>query len=161
MQLGLQEQHGGWGQILTQDRRGHPRTPSCAAWGWHRPSRGEDPASRLPTNQTRHQRARDRQCGAHMGGSQSLFCQNVFPGVFLPVQTYPPAPWQRRGGVSGTCGPLETGCAYVQRPYSSAERARGAAGFLAASLGRSGLRQVNSHCHPGVFLIIFLGLLQT
>lgn len=55
--------------------------------GWHLPSRGENPASRLPMNQTRHQRARDRQCGVHMGGSQSLFCQNVFPGVFLPYQT--------------------------------------------------------------------------
>lgn len=84
--------------------------------------------------------------------------KTCFLAFFCPTRPSPPAPVQDCGEAAGTYRLLEMGCAYIQHTYSLSKWARGAAGFLSSPMGCSDLRQVNSHCHPGVFLIIFLGL---
>lgn len=123
----------------------------CA--GWHRPSPGEDPAPRLPMNKTRHQRARDRQCGAHMGGSHAFSVKTRFLVFFSS-----PPPTLSALGPRDLHGTGQKQWGYAD-PWSQLPKAaRGAALFLSSSMGCSNWLQVNSHCHPGVFSIIFLGL---
>lgn len=98
------------------------------------------------------------------GRLASLFCQNGFPGVFLPPpptpfptpprQPSPPATLMGPGRSSGDVQTHGMGCAWSQLPNA----AQGDTPFLSSSMGRSDWMQVNSRCHPGVFSIIFLGL---
>lgn len=130
----------------------------CA--GWHRPSPGEDPAPRLPMNETRHQRARDRQCGAHMGGSHAFSVKTRFLVFFSSpphphlVSPRPPGPSWDQAEAVGMYRPM----GWAVPGHSSQRQPWGATLFLSSSMGCSNWLQVNSHCHPGVFSIIFLGL---
>lgn len=75
---------------------------AMGVWGWYRPCRDEDLASRLPTSQTRHQRARHRQCGAHMGGSQDFSVKTCFLAFLCPIRPGSPAPSRDHREAAGT-----------------------------------------------------------
>lgn len=119
--------------------------------GWHRPSRDEDLTSCLPRSPARHQRTRDRQCGAHMGASQGFSVKTCFLAGFCPIRPGSPAPsWDHR-----EAEPIENSCEYTQL----LKVGPGSSQFpFFPPWGYSDLQQISSHCHSGVVLIIFLGL---
>lgn len=120
------------------------------------PFPGKDLASRLPTSQTRHQRACDRQCGAHMGGSQGFSVKTCFLAFFCPIRPGSPAPsWDHREAAGTYIHELWIHTAHIQflkvRPKSCQFP-------FFPPWGYSDLQQISSHCHSGMVLIIFLGL---
>lgn len=75
---------------------------AMGVWGWYCPCRDEDLASRLPMSQTRHQRARHRQCGAHMGASQDFSVKTCFLAFLCPIRPGSPAPSRDHREAAGT-----------------------------------------------------------
>lgn len=86
-----------------------------------------------------------------------LFCQNVFPGVLLPIRPGSPAPSQDRREAAGTCrDELWVRTANTQL----LQVGPGSCQFPSFPPWKSDSHQISSHCHLGVVLIILFGPLR-